>query len=418
MSKKPNTDIRSFFKQKTQAPVTKLGLLENPAPTTSTCVEAEETTRVVHQPISELHQDHVINTRTSTSSDLGDLKSGPARPLLQQYPLTDFSGNRKRNFSVLYDKKYEWVEYSMNNDAVFCFACRQFPSSNKEELYVEKGMNNWKKAGDKLDKHAISAAHSFSMAKWLEYRKPTQSVTTLLSESHKELLLENRDYVKKLLDILLYLSKQGLPLRGHDESDVSHNKGNFLELCGLFSKYDVKFKDKYSKYFNMTSPEVQNELSCLLKTEVLRVIGQEINNSGFYALLVDEAKSHRVQQLCICVCYLVGQEMRERIIAMEDVSLSRSAHSLSGIIYQKLEELKINALMVGQSYDGATVMSGVKNGLQAIIKERHPYAMYVHCLAHKVNLVLVAACKDNDLSCNFFNIMQCLYQFFSYPDTC
>lgn len=424
MSKKPKPDIRLFFKQKEhqrhqptvtvnecKKPEVQSELCDSykqtpyPNPeTSSTCCYEETKTELAPKP-------------RLLSNDLGDLCGGPARPVLHHYPLTDFPGSRKRNFSVLYYKKYEWVEYSINSDAVFCFACRQFPSSNREELFVEKGMKNWKKASEKLDKHAISAAHSFSMSKWVEYRKPAESVSTLLSDCHKGLLLENRDYIKKLIDILIYLSKQGLPLRGHDESDMSDNKGNFLELCDFFSKYDDKFKEKYNKYFNMTSPDVQNELLSIIKTEVLRVIVDEINSSGFFSLMVDEAKSHRTQQLCICIRYLVGQEIKERVLAMEDVSLSRSALSLADVIFKKLGDLGLSALMVGQAYDGASVMSGIRNGLQAIVKNRNPYAIYVHCLAHKVNLVLVAACKDNDLSCNFFNIMQCLYQYFSYPDT-
>lgn len=118
---------------------------------------------------------------------------------------------------------------------VFCFACRQFwleVSSNGEDLNIKKGMNNWKKAGEKLDKHALSTAHSFSMSKWIEYRTPTQAVTVLLSESHKQLMEDNWDSMKAILDILLYLSKQGLPII-YGESDISGNKGNFLELCDI-----------------------------------------------------------------------------------------------------------------------------------------------------------------------------------------
>lgn len=93
--------------------------------------------------------------------------------------------------------------------------------------------------------------------------------------------------------------------------------------------------------------------------------------------MVDEAKSHRTQQLCICVRYLVGQEIKERVIAMEDVSLSRSALSLADVIFKKIGDLGLSALMVGQAYDGASVMSGIKNGLQAIVKKRNPYAIYL-----------------------------------------
>lgn len=145
---------------------------------------------------------------------------------------------------------------------------------------------------------------------------------------------------------------------------------------------------------------------------------KEVNECGFFSLMVDEAKSHRVQQLCVCIRYIYDAVLKERVITMEDVSLSRTADSLANIILPFLNSIGITAIMVGQSYDGASVMSGVKNGLQKIICDNNnPFAMYVHCLAHKLNLVLVAACNDNDMSCNFFNIMQSLYEYFSYPDS-
>lgn len=46
----------------------------------------------------------------------------------------------------------------------------------------------------------------------------------------------------------------------------------------------------------------------------------------------------------------------------------------------------------GQGYDGASVMSGVYNGLQKRICERElnaVYDVYVHCAAHNLNLVLI-----------------------------
>ena len=38
--------------------------------------------------------------------------------------------------------------------------------------------------------------------------------------------------------------------------------------------------------------------------------------------------------------------------------------------------------LVAQGYDGANVMSGSKNGVQAHIRRKYPYATYVHCRSH------------------------------------
>lgn len=35
--------------------------------------------------------------------------------------------------------------------------------------------------------------------------------------------------------------------------------------------------------------------------------------------------------------------------------------------------------LIGQSYDGAAVMSGSINGVQKIVQNTYPYVFYVHC---------------------------------------
>jgi hypothetical protein len=44
----------------------------------------------------------------------------------------------------------------------------------------------------------------------------------------------------------------------------------------------------------------------------------------------------------------------------------------------------------GQGYDGNLNMRGEFNGLQKKILEENPYAIYVHCFAHQLQLVVVS----------------------------
>ena len=48
----------------------------------------------------------------------------------------------------------------------------------------------------------------------------------------------------------------------------------------------------------------------------------------------------------------------------------------------------------GQGYDGASNMRGEWNGLQALFLNDNPYAYYVHCFAHRLQLALVAASRE------------------------
>ena len=70
--------------------------------------------------------------------------------------------------------------------------------------------------------------------------------------------------------------------------------------------------------------------------------------------------------------------------------------------------------LIAQCYDGASVMSGRLGGLQALMRESIcPLAIYVHCWAHRLNLVVVSCVYGIDKATRFFEHMQTLYKFFS-----
>ena len=68
--------------------------------------------------------------------------------------------------------------------------------------------------------------------------------------------------------------------------------------------------------------------------------------------------------------------------------------------------------LVSQGYDGASVMSGKNNGVQKRIKEVAPQAMYVHCHAHCLNLVLVDCVKNYLILMSSSSCCNC-YMYFS-----
>ena len=57
--------------------------------------------------------------------------------------------------------------------------------------------------------------------------------------------------------------------------------------------------------------------------------------------------------------------------------------------------------MIGQDYVGASSMSGKEKIVQAIVKESCPLAVYVHCSAHVLNLVLVKSCAIPEIHSSY-----------------
>ncbi|XP_050439164.1 uncharacterized protein LOC126844795 [Adelges cooleyi] len=134
----------------------------------------------------------IDNDTDNFKLDLGDLKSGPKRPILKTFPLTKF-GTQNQGFNSSYYENHTWLEYSISQDAVFCYECRIFGSYQIEPTFTSIGLKNWKKLcgskglkngkQSKLDAHASTKTHLTCMAKWSGHNdvKKTDTVHTQLS---------------------------------------------------------------------------------------------------------------------------------------------------------------------------------------------------------------------------------------------
>jgi len=92
----------------------------------------------------------------------------------------------------------------------------------------------------------------------------------------------------------------------------------------------------------------------------------------------------------------------ERFFGFYYVSEDHTSEGLFNLITSLFLELSIEKKLVGQCYDGASVMAWHLNGLQARIKEIAPNALFTHCFAHKLNLVLQHGCNSNKICSIFF----------------
>lgn len=62
---------------------------------------------------------------------------------------------------------------------------------------------------------------------------------------------------------------------------------------------------------------------------------------------------------------------------------------------------------VSQGYDGASVPACT--GVQTRMKAHCPKATYIHCCAHRLNLVLVDSTRSIKISAEFFKLLVCFH---------
>ena len=71
------------------------------------------------------------------------------------------------------------------------------------------------------------------------------------------------------------------------------------------------------------------------------------------------------------------------------------------------------SMCIWQNNDGASVMTGKLSVVQARICQVCSQARYIHCFAHRLNLVLVDSSKTVIAMRDFFSVLQMLYVFLS-----
>ena len=92
--------------------------------------------------------------------------------------------------------------------------------------------------------------------------------------------------------VVLLLAKQGQAFRGHDESEESVNRGNFMETLDVVIDGNEGLKEtvanlpRNAKY---TSPDVQKDLVKATADIVRKTILEEVRNQ-YFCLVVDEAR--------------------------------------------------------------------------------------------------------------------------------
>ena len=354
----------------------------------------------------------------------------PVQPVNLKFPVTLFS-KKPRSFNPAWYSSYPWLEYSVKQDACFCYPCRlfgfegSFSSSRPEQAFTSNGFKDWKHATGKggiLSGHNDCCTHKQAVVAWNQYTLNSQkgtSVSERLGTARVEQIKQNRHYLKSVIEILLLCSHQEIALRGHRESEMSSNRGNFMEILKLVAAHDPIVHHRLNdgpKNAAYTSPDIQNTLLNVMGNVVRNEICLAVKNAGVYSILADETKdSSKREQLAIVLRYvdIASATIFERFVTYVEAT-SLNAESLSKYILDTLKEHGLDPqCIISQGYDGASVMSGCCRGVQQRIKEIAPHAVYVHCYAHCLNLVLVDCTKSVSDASDFFSLMETLYVFMS-----
>ncbi|XP_025198313.1 zinc finger MYM-type protein 1-like, partial [Melanaphis sacchari] len=261
-----------------------------------------------------------------------------------------------RAFNPNLYQQHSWLCGSHYIQKLFCWPCLLL--GKMKSVWNTVGYYDLKNLSRSIQIHQTSKEHIHNHLGLKNLEKDCFTILDVVNEhgnlfkkNYNENVRLNRLFMEHLIDLVLFLGKQELAFRSHDESSDSLNKGNFREL--------------FDMHIIRCSQEIQNHYN-------------SIKN-----IFSDKS------------------ELVERFLGFHNVSEDRTAQGLFNLVNSVLHEFDIENKLVGQCYDGACVMSGHLTGLQARVKEVAPNALFTHCLAHRLNLVLQHGCSIN-AKCRIF----------------
>ncbi|XP_042466270.1 zinc finger MYM-type protein 1-like [Zingiber officinale] len=321
----------------------------------------------------------VVEIQSHVELDLNDIVSDPGlRKSIEEFDI-----------SIRDQVRREYLTRGPCKPIGHMYPKRSFGGRYKEDAFVKNGFINRKNALERFNLHngAVDSCHNHARVQVESFQDQRHSVSNILRAHGRDIEVSYRIRLTAMLDVTRFLLKQGLSFRGHDESSNSLNRGNFLDGNN-----------------QMISPAIQKDLTRACASEITLSIIEDIGNNVF-SLMVDESRDISVKEQMRVVLRYVNKrgQVIERFLAIVHVSdtSSRSLKDAIDALFAK-HGLSLSRLR-GQGYDGASNMRGEFNGLKSLILQENPYASYIHCFSHQLQLVIIAVAKSNLNASDFFN---------------
>jgi hypothetical protein len=144
----------------------------------------------------------------------------------------------------------------------------------------------------------------------------------------------------------------------------------------------------------MTSGTIQKDITNSCAQAITKAINKE-RGGCLFSVLVDESHDISVKEQMVVVVRFVNKkgEVIEWFLGIKHVK-DTTSESLKKTLVDMLSDYGLVVANIrGQGYDGAFNMRGEFNGLQKLIRDESPFAFYIHCFAHQLQLVVISISK-------------------------
>jgi hypothetical protein len=179
------------------------------------------------------------------------------------------------------------------------------------EVFSKTGYNNWKNTANRgLPDHcqAVDGCHNKARKCADDFKNQRASVSRRLESNTIDTEYRYDVRLTTAVGIARFLMCQGLAFRGHDESETSFNKGNFLEMLDWYKARNPEVRSAFDhlcpKNAKTKGPKIQKDVTESCAIEISKVIKEEIGDNLF-SVLIDESRDVSIAEQMAVIVRLV-----------------------------------------------------------------------------------------------------------------
>lgn len=303
------------------------------------------------------------------------------------------STSRVRKFLPKWEKDFPWIQFA--GGKMYCKYCLEVNEHADKNSSFYKGSDNFRIGV--IRAHNKSKQHLRCADVYRSKRNPQNPIEQGLRNMESAV----QGKLMKLFNTAYFVAKEEMPF------------SSFKSLCELQIKNDVElgntyFNDHACKNFIESSAEI-------LKAD----LSEKLNNASprFFSAMADgSTDSGIIEQELLFVRYLNNGLPVNRFLTVQSVKHANADGILqaidNGFNYANVINWKDG--LVGFGADGASVMMGRQNGVLKKIKDDVPHLIEMHCVAHKLELGILDAFKDESILTELKDLLQGIYKHYHY----
>ena len=234
------------------------------------------------------------------------------------------------------------------------------------------------------------------------------SVAQQLRQIGDEERIRNRKCIESLIRCTHFLVRHHIP--------HTTNYEGLIELvldCG--APYLAEFLEKACKNATYRSTTSVVEFVAAISNWIDESLLNRLRKAPYYSVMLDECTDITVvEEMSVFFRWTENGEPVEHFFDVLPLKKT-NAESITTVLMDYLvqKELSLSCL-VGMGFDGAATFSGRTTGVQARIKKHSPFALYVHCHCHLLQLACIQAANQTPGIEHVYTTVSSLWKFFHY----